>query len=67
MYTEVPGLPAPGIMDGFMSSLLGLYDVYIGTTDEAVFGLFKEGMEGLRYFLPRWDYKKKWRSQRRWG
>src|SRR5215470_13687906 len=32
-YTEVPGGPLPGILDGFMISLLGLYDLYIETED----------------------------------
>ena len=60
VYTEVPGLPAPGIMDGFMRSLLGLYDLYVETGDPKVYELFMQGVEGLRYFLPRWDYRKKW-------
>jgi hypothetical protein len=60
VYTEVPGLPAPGIMDGFMTSLLGLYDLYVETGDPKVHELFMQGVEGLRYFLPRWDYRKKW-------
>lgn len=60
VYTETPGLPAPGIMDGFMRSLLGLYDLYAETNSSRVKALFDEGVEGLRYFLPRWDYKQKW-------
>jgi hypothetical protein len=60
VYTEIPGLPAPGILDGFLRSLLGLYDLYIEAGDPSVYELFEEGVEGLRYFLPRWDYKKKW-------
>jgi hypothetical protein len=60
VYTEVPGLPAPGIMDGFMRSLLGLYDLYVEIGDPKVYELFMQGVEGLRYFLPRWDYRKKW-------
>lgn len=60
VYTEVPGLPAPGIMDGFMTSLLGLYDLHTETGDRVVWRLFQEGVEGLRYFLPLWDYRKKW-------
>jgi len=40
VYTEVPGLPAPGIMDGFMTSLLGLYDLYVETGDPKVYELF---------------------------
>jgi hypothetical protein len=60
VYTEVPGLPAPGILDGFMRSLLGLYDLYVETGDPKVSELFMQGLEGLRYFLPRWDYRRKW-------
>ena len=60
VYTESPGLPAPGIMDGFMRSLLGLYDLHVETGDSEVYELFREGVEGLRYFLPRWDYRNKW-------
>lgn len=60
VYTEFPGVPAPGVMDGFMTSLLGLYDLYVETGDPAVKELFEEGTKGLRHFLPRWDYRKKW-------
>jgi len=60
VYTETPGLAAPGIMDGFMRSLLGLHDLYVETSDPNVYDLFMQGVEGLRYFLPRWDYRKKW-------
>jgi hypothetical protein len=61
VYTETPGLPAPGIMDGFLRSLLGLYDLWVETDDPTVYRLFEEGVDGLRHFLPRWDYKYKWR------
>ena len=60
VYSEIPGMAAPGIMDGFMRSLLGLYDLYIETGDSEVCDFFSEGVEGLRYFLPRWDYLNKW-------
>jgi len=60
LFTETPGLPAPGIMDGFMRSLLGLYDLYVEIGDPKVYELFRQGVDGLRYFLPRWDYRKKW-------
>src|SRR5512135_2259480 len=60
VYTEIPGMAAPGIMDGFMRSLLGLYDLYMETEESEAYDLFREGVEGLRYFLPRWDYRKKW-------
>lgn len=60
LYTERPGLPAPGIMDGFMTSLLGLYDLYAETGEAEIYDLFSAGVEGLAHFLPRWDYRKKW-------
>jgi len=60
LYTEVPGGPPPGILDGFMTSLLGLYDLYVETWDPEVGRLFSEGIAGLKYALPRWDYKAKW-------
>jgi hypothetical protein len=60
VYTETPGLPAPGIMDGFLRSLLGLYDLHVEIGDPKVSDLFWQGVEGLRHFLPRWDYRKKW-------
>ena len=60
VYAERPGFSAPGIMDGFMTSLLGLYDVYMETDDADVYKLFLDGVAGLKYFLPRWDYRNKW-------
>ncbi len=60
LYTELPGAPAPGILDGFMTSLLGLYDVWMQTGDSEVRHLFTMGVEGLKYMLPRWDYRNKW-------
>jgi hypothetical protein len=47
-------------MDGFMTSLLGLYDVYVETSDATTGRLFEEGIQGLKHFLPRWDYRRKW-------
>jgi hypothetical protein len=60
LYTEVPGSAPPGILDGFMTSLLGLYDLYTATGDPVVKRLFDEGIAGLRYALPYWDYRNKW-------
>lgn len=59
-YTETPGVPAPVILDGFMTSLLGLYDLFIETCDPSVGTLFKDGIDGLRELLPAWDYRMKW-------
>jgi hypothetical protein len=60
MYTEKPGVPPPVILDGFMTSLLGLYDLFMETGDSAVEQLFSEGIDGLKHMLPAWDYRKKW-------
>jgi hypothetical protein len=59
-YTEVPGGPAPGILDGFLTSLLGLYDLFMETADPAVEKLFRDGLEGLKHLLPSWDHHQKW-------
>jgi hypothetical protein len=60
LYTEFPGGPLPGIQDGFMTSLLALYDLFVETGNAVVGEYFRQGIEGLRYALPRWDYRKKW-------
>jgi hypothetical protein len=53
VYTEVPGLPAPGIMDGFVNSLLGLCDLYVETGDPSVSKLFEQGVVGrTKIFSP---------------
>lgn len=59
-YTEVPGGPLPGILDGFMTSLLGLYDLFVETEDARVEQLFWAGVDGLKNLLPGWDYRQKW-------
>jgi hypothetical protein len=43
-----------------MTSLIGLYDLYVETGDPVVGRLFEEGIDGLKYALPRWDYGSKW-------
>jgi len=60
LYTETPGGPIPGILDGFLTSLIGLYDLYVEAEDPVVGRLFEEGIAGLKYALPRWDYRGKW-------
>ena len=60
IYSELPGQGVPGIQDGFMSSLLGLYDLYVETGDPATGKLFTDGIKGLRAMLPAWDYRKRW-------
>jgi heparosan-N-sulfate-glucuronate 5-epimerase len=60
LYTETPGGSLPGILDGFLTSLIGLYDLYLETGDPVVSRLFEQGITGLKYALPRWDYRSKW-------
>jgi hypothetical protein len=60
MYAEYPGYPTPRILDGFITSLFGLYDLHVETGDEKVRTLFEEGVNGLRCLLPYWDYRGKW-------
>jgi len=59
-YTEVPGGSLPGILDGFMTSLLGLHDLYVQTRNERIGRLLSAGVEGLKKLLPRWNYRNKW-------
>lgn len=60
IYLEIPGGPLPGILDGFLTSLLGLYDLSVETGDAEVKSLFDDGIAGLKTFLPVWDYRQKW-------
>ncbi|MFZ1916492.1 MAG: D-glucuronyl C5-epimerase family protein [Terriglobales bacterium] len=60
LYCELPGQAIPGIQDGFMTSLLGLYDLFVETEDSAVKKLFDGGVAGLMAMLPAWDYRRRW-------
>ena len=60
LYAELPDGPVPGILDGFMTSLLGLYDLFTETEEPHVLQLFRDGIDGLKYSLPQWDYRGKW-------
>jgi hypothetical protein len=60
LYEEYPGYPLPRVLDGFLFSLLGLYDLHVETDDPDVCTLFTDGINGLRQTLPFWDYRGKW-------
>ena len=60
MYEEYPGFPLPRVLDGFLFSLLGLYDLGTETDDSHISGLFAAGIRGLLRALPAWDYRGKW-------
>jgi hypothetical protein len=60
LYEEYPGYPLARVLDGFLFSLLGLYDLATETGDGAVSDLFARGVDGLRHMLPFWDYRGTW-------
>jgi heparosan-N-sulfate-glucuronate 5-epimerase len=60
LYEEYPAYPLPRILDGFLFSLLGLYDVWVETGETRFETLFRQGVAGLLFALPRWDYRGKW-------
>jgi hypothetical protein len=60
MYEEYPAVPSPRVLDGYLFSLLGLYDLWALTNEPRVMRLFTEGLQGLRTALPYWDYRGKW-------
>jgi hypothetical protein len=60
VYEEYPGTPSPRVLDGYLFSLLGLYDLATETDDPTIRRLFAEGIDGLLHTLPVWDYKGKW-------
>jgi len=60
LYEEYPVYPLPRVLDGFLFSLLGLYDLATETDDPDIHRLFSEGVQGLKHRLHSWDYRGKW-------
>jgi len=60
IYEEYPGFPLPRVLDGYLFSLLGLYDLSVQTDDPDVIQLFADGIGGLVRTLPFWDYRGRW-------
>jgi len=60
LYEEYPVYPLPRVLDGFLFSLLGLYDLYVQTGDAGVKRLITEGVQGLLSQLDSWNYRNKW-------
>ncbi|CUS38767.1 hypothetical protein COMA1_60059 [Candidatus Nitrospira nitrosa] len=60
LYEEYPVYPLPRVLDGFLFSLLGLYDLAVETGAPQIHGLFADGVCGLREALGMWDYRGKW-------
>lgn len=59
-HAEYPAHPVPRILDGFLSGLLGLYDLHKETNDPEVLESLTEGIDGLKHLLPYWTYRNKW-------
>jgi D-glucuronyl C5-epimerase-like protein len=60
LYEEYPGYPLARVLDGFLFSLLGLYDLQAETRDPRILRLFAEGLEGLTVNIEFWNYRNKW-------
>ncbi|MGH7233740.1 MAG: D-glucuronyl C5-epimerase family protein [Nitrospiraceae bacterium] len=60
LYEEYPAYPLARVLDGFMFSLLGLYDLHVQTRNPALLRLFTEGIDGLTAALDFWNYRNKW-------
>jgi len=60
VYTERPGYPPPGPLDGFLTALLALYDLATQTKNDSARQLLVDGVDGLENLLKTWDYRRKW-------
>jgi hypothetical protein len=60
LYEEYPAYPLPRVLDGFLFSLLGLYDLAVDTRSADIRRLFDVGIEGLKGTLQFWNYRNKW-------
>ena len=60
LYEEYPVRPLPRVLDGFLFSLLGLYDLAVETGSSEIRRLFEDGIDGLKSTLPFWNYRNKW-------
>jgi hypothetical protein len=59
-YEEYPAKPYPRVLDGFIFSLLGLYDLYSIEKNKKIKHIFNEGIKTLEKNLFRWDFFKLW-------
>ena len=60
LYEEYPGYPLARVLDGFLFSLLGLYDLAQELQSDTIRQLFDKGIDGLKLRLADWDYRRKW-------
>ncbi|MGH9425055.1 MAG: D-glucuronyl C5-epimerase family protein, partial [Terriglobia bacterium] len=60
LYEEYPAYPLSRVLDGFLFSLLGLYDLFLETNEHHIYGLFSDGIKGLLSHLHTWNYRDRW-------
>jgi len=60
LYEEYPGYPLARVLDGFLFSLLGLFDLWVETQNARVRQLFDDGVQGLLHTIEFWNYRNKW-------
>ena len=60
LYEEYPAYPLPRVLDGYLFSLLGLYDLWVETESSEIRGLFEDGIQGLKGSVEFWNYRNKW-------
>jgi hypothetical protein len=58
-YEEYPTTPPSYTLNGFMFTLIGLYDLKCANPDSGAAYLYDEGMKTLVYMLPLYDYPDK--------
>jgi len=57
-FEEYPTLDAPScVLNGFITAILGLYDLYKISSHSSVKELYHKGVDSLAKNLYRWDYK----------
>jgi hypothetical protein len=60
LFEEYPAYPLPRVLDGFLFSLLGLYDFWVETEDPSAKKLLDNGVLGLLWNLDSWNYERGW-------
>ncbi|MFX0198551.1 MAG: D-glucuronyl C5-epimerase family protein [Candidatus Hodarchaeota archaeon] len=59
-YEEYPSEKALKILDGFIFSLLGVYDLFKATGNEKYLHIFNDGVTTIERNINFWDYRQRW-------
>lgn len=54
-FEEYPTEPSSFVLNGYISSLWGLYDYWLATNDPSINTIFRAGIETLIHYLPSFD------------